>query len=67
MKIESTRDLGTRECPSCACDIPKNTNRCPICSYEFPTATPRQKAMKLWGALIMLGLFLFVYLLNYLL
>ena len=27
---------GTRECPSCACEVAANENRCPICRYEFP-------------------------------
>ncbi len=54
MKIESDKDFGTRECPSCATDVEINHNRCPICGYEFPHPTPRQKHMKLWGAIIML-------------
>jgi predicted nucleic acid-binding Zn ribbon protein len=58
MKVQTERDFGTRECPSCSCDIPANHNRCPICRYHFPVATPRQKATRLWGALIMLILLL---------
>ena len=56
MRLETSRDFGNRECPSCGCEIPANTNRCPICKYHFPVANPRQKSMRLWGALIMLGL-----------
>ncbi len=27
---------GKRECPNCAVEVPKTSQRCPICSYEFP-------------------------------
>lgn len=27
---------GKRECPNCAVDVPKHSQRCPICGYEFP-------------------------------
>jgi hypothetical protein len=40
---------GTRECPSCACEVAENENRCPICRYEFP-ARPRDHQR--WLALI---------------
>lgn len=58
MRLEASRDFGTRECPSCASEIPANNNRCPICKYHFPVANPRQRSMRFWGALIMLGLLL---------
>lgn len=54
MKVDATKDFGLRECPSCATEVPANVNRCPICSYEFPHANPKQRGMKLWGALLML-------------
>lgn len=46
MKVDPHKKFGTRECPSCACEIEANHNRCPICGYEFPTAhspIPRNK------------------------
>ena len=66
MKIEPNRDFGSRECPSCACEVAANNNRCPICSYEFPAASPRQRHMKTWGALLMLGLLFLMFVLRYL-
>ncbi len=36
VRIVTQRDFGTRECPSCACEVAINENRCPICGYEFP-------------------------------
>ncbi len=27
---------GKKECPNCAVDIPKSSQRCPVCGYEFP-------------------------------
>lgn len=62
MKIEDNANFGTRECPSCATEVPVNNNRCPICGYEFPQPTPRQRIMKTGGALLMLLLFVAVYL-----
>ncbi len=64
MKVETNKSFATRECPSCGCDVPENNNVCPICKYHFPVATPRQKHMKLWGAVIMLGLILFYFVLR---
>ena len=26
----------TRECPSCAMEVPADAVECPVCSYEFP-------------------------------
>lgn len=66
MKILEGVDFGTHECPSCGCDVAANHNVCPLCGYLFPIATPRQKHMRRWGALIMLGLIAFLYLLRYL-
>ena len=28
----------TRECPSCAMDVPAEAETCPVCGYEFPVA-----------------------------
>ena len=61
MKIISDQEYGTRECPSCAVDVPENSNTCPICGYAFPHPSTRQKHMKLWGAVIMLGIFAYFY------
>ena len=57
MKISEARDFGTRECPSCACQVPANSNQCPICDYQFPQPTPLQKNARTWGAVLMLVLF----------
>lgn len=35
MKIDPDKEFGTMECPACACEVPRNSNRCPICKYEF--------------------------------
>ena len=58
MSIHVGKNFGTRECPSCACEVEANHNRCPICGYEFPNPSPAQKGLKLWGALIMLAIML---------
>ena len=58
MKIDSGKAFGKRECPSCACEVDANNNRCPICGYLFPQPTPTQSRMKLWGAIVMIILFL---------
>ena len=58
MKIESNARFGTRECPSCATEVPANNNRCPICGYVFLQPTPTQRNLRLWGAILMLALFL---------
>ena len=58
MRIITEKKFGTRECPSCACEVESNNNLCPICGYLFPAPTPTQSRMRLWGALIMLALFL---------
>ena len=57
MKVIANRHFGRRECPSCACEVPANSNHCPICGYEFPHIMPGRKAMKAWGAVLMLALF----------
>lgn len=57
MKVLGNKNFGARECPSCACEVPANSNRCPICSYEFPQRTGLQMGMRLWGGLLMLILF----------
>jgi len=58
MKIETQKSFGTRECPSCATEVPANNNRCPICGYVFTLTTPAQRNLKLVGAILMLALFL---------
>ncbi|HBA83321.1 MAG TPA: hypothetical protein DCZ95_04420 [Verrucomicrobia bacterium] len=58
MKIDGDKRFEKRECPSCACEVDANNNNCPICGYAFPQPTPTQSRMKLWGALVMLVLFL---------
>lgn len=58
MQIDTQRNFGKRECPSCACEVEANHNRCPICGYAFPQATPTQKGMRIGGALLMLAILL---------
>jgi predicted amidophosphoribosyltransferase len=58
MKIDPDRSFGTRECPSCACDVPANNNRCPICGYEFPDRLPHKRWTRILLALLMLVLLL---------
>lgn len=60
MAIDAQRDFGRRECPSCACEVEANHNRCPICGYIFPQATSAQKGLRIGGALLMLGILLYV-------
>lgn len=62
MKIDDRRNFGMRECPSCGVEVDANHNHCPICGYAFPYPTPRQRGMRLWGALLMLGLLLLLFL-----
>jgi rRNA maturation endonuclease Nob1 len=58
MKIEAQKSFGTRECPSCATEVPVNNNRCSICGYQFLQPTPIQRNLKLVGVIVMLALFL---------
>ena len=58
MKVDPHKNFGTRECPSCACDVEANHNRCPICSYEFPAAPSTVHRNKMWIAAILLALIL---------
>jgi predicted amidophosphoribosyltransferase len=58
MRIDVSREFGTRECPSCATEVAANNNRCPICGYEFPHASPARRGMRVGGALIMLAILL---------
>ncbi|NCC50422.1 MAG: zinc ribbon domain-containing protein [Spartobacteria bacterium] len=60
MIIDDRKRFGIRECPSCACEVPANNNHCPICGYAFPHPSPARRAMKIWGALLMLGLLLWL-------
>jgi predicted amidophosphoribosyltransferase len=55
MRINITKDFGTRDCPSCAMEVAANNNRCPICGYEFPQASPAQRGLRVGGALLMLA------------
>ena len=54
MKIESDRDFGTRECPSCAVEVAANQNRCPICGYDFPQPGPFRKNALVWVGVVVL-------------
>lgn len=60
IRPDSNRDFGTRECPSCGVEVDANQNYCPICHYAFPHAMPRQKFMRIGGALIMLAILLYL-------
>lgn len=58
MKVHLDREFGTRECPSCATEVPANNNRCPLCGYLFPQPTATQRGLRVGGALVMLALLL---------
>lgn len=58
MKIESNRDFGLRECPSCATEVPANHNRCPICGYEFPVMPAARRTTVWLVALVLLVILL---------
>ncbi len=60
MRIDPHRGFGTRECPGCEVEVEANQNSCPVCGYMFPHPDAWQRGMRLWGALIMLGLILFL-------
>jgi hypothetical protein len=60
MRIEADKGFGFRECPSCATEVPANSNRCPICGYEFPHLSGRQRGLRVGGGLLMLGLFVYL-------
>ena len=66
MRVDAAKSFGSRECPGCACEVPANSNRCPVCGYLFPHPSPRQRALRVGGALLMLGLILLLYLARYL-
>lgn len=53
MSVEINKNFGTRNCPSCATDVPANSNRCPICGYEFPVM-PRGRKTVFWIAGVIL-------------
>jgi len=44
-----------KECPNCAVEVPKDSQRCPVCGYEFPQ--PKSRLFK-WVAIILIILFL---------
>jgi predicted amidophosphoribosyltransferase len=46
-------DERTRECPSCAMEVPEDAETCPYCGYEFPA--PASK-ISVWVALLMAAL-----------
>ncbi len=48
----------TRECPSCAMDVPAAAEECPICGYEFPVAKPgvRPAAWLFVGLMVLFAL-----------
>lgn len=58
MRIETNKEFGTRECPSCATEVPTNHNRCPICGYEFPVA-PAGKKFTVWIVAVILLVIIF--------
>ena len=60
MKIDPERDFAKRECPSCGVEVASNQNNCLICGYLFSHPDFRQRGMRLWGALLMLALILFL-------
>ena len=60
MRIDYSREFGTRECPSCGTEVKANNNRCPICGYEFPSLTDRRKTLQVSAALLMLALLILV-------
>jgi len=64
VNIDPQQSFPSRECPSCACEVPSNNNRCPICGYVFPTPTATQRSLRIGGALIMLGILALMLLLS---
>ena len=58
MRVEEQQEFGTRECPSCACEVARNENRCPICGYEFPSGMKSRATLGFIAGAILLGLFL---------
>ena len=51
-----------KECPNCAVEVPKDSQRCPICGYEFPSQDPEfgqpKSMLFMWIAIILIILFL---------
>lgn len=62
MRIEPERDFGRRECPSCGVEVSANHNHCPLCGYAFPHPSPRQRGMRVGGAILMLAILAYFYL-----
>jgi hypothetical protein len=58
MRIKPDKEFGLRECPSCATEIPANSNRCPICGYEFPVM-PQSRRVSVWLVAVILLVILF--------
>jgi hypothetical protein len=56
VRVQTDKNFGTRECPSCATEVGANHNRCPICGYDFPHPSPRQRGLRTGGALLMLAI-----------
>ncbi|MCA6363534.1 MAG: hypothetical protein IM638_10885 [Bacteroidetes bacterium] len=50
--------MKTKECPSCAMEIPKNAEECPVCNFEFPVQ-PKSHTWIIWIVLIAFVLMLF--------
>jgi predicted amidophosphoribosyltransferase len=48
----------TRECPSCASEIPADQNACYLCGYEFPSRGGSNPAWIKWVAALIALLFL---------
>lgn len=45
----------TRECPSCALEVPADVDECPYCGYEFPEQKRGVKSFTLLFVVLMLG------------
>ena len=48
----------TKECPSCASEVPSDAESCFICGYEFAGASPRRN-WRVWVAVLLLVVFLY--------
>ena len=50
--------MPTRECPSCASEVPSGEDICPICNYEFAGSATRRN-WRAWVAVVLLIIFLY--------
>ncbi len=48
----------TRECPSCATEVPADQRVCYICGYEFPSSGGSHPKWVKWVAIVVMALFL---------